>query len=304
MTYAIAMKNPLHILPKGPELQEFIETAKLLGTCPYYQKIGPGGILAIWFVAREMGLPPMMCLNGGLYTFSGQVTLSAQMMNMMIVNAGFRADVIELNERVCHLRFWRSDRPKDNCTFEYKYTIEMAAAAGYLHKDNWKKTPRDMLFSRCLSGGARKYMPDVIMNCYVHGELEDDGHILPVVPDIATKSVETVKKVVELEEAQPTKQIEFQKVEGFEAFQEKHLRADDKLAYVRKIATATNKTENEIINQAIGNEIGFLKAFDKWNAEQQKPEKKMKSKVSNETKTSVPLDPFYDNLNSLDEAVM
>ena len=166
----LALKNSFS-MPMGQEMDQIVSVCKVLATCPYYQKLGPGGVLAIYLTAREMSLPLMMCLNGGMYTFSGVVSLSAQLMNMLIVNAGHRADVLHLDEKGCKIRFWRCDRPKDNCTFEYEYTIEMAAKAGYLGKDNWKKSPKDMNFSRCLSGGARKFMPDVIMNAYAIGEL-------------------------------------------------------------------------------------------------------------------------------------
>lgn len=174
--------NPNRMVPSGKELMEVMETTKLLANCQYYQKLGPHGILAIWLTAREMGLPPMMCLNGGMYTFSGQVSLSAQMMNMMLVNSGHRADVLELSDTTCKIRFWRKDRPKDNCTFEYAYTIEMARTAGLTNKANWKTNARDMLYNRCLSGGARKFMPDVIMGAYLIGELPDDESVIDVIP--------------------------------------------------------------------------------------------------------------------------
>jgi hypothetical protein len=168
------MRKNVMTMPEAGELIQFTETAKLLSTCPYYQKLGPGGVLAIWLTAREMGLPPMTCLNGGMYTFSGAVTLSSQIMNMMIVKAGHRVDILTLNENKCHLRFHRSDRSGEVSNFEYEYTMEMAQNAGLANKDNWKKNKRDMLFSRALSGGARKFMPDVIMNAYVHGEIIEE----------------------------------------------------------------------------------------------------------------------------------
>lgn len=251
-------------MPVGQEMDQIISVCKVLATCPYYQKLGPGGVLAIYLTAREMNLPLMMCLNGGMYTFSGLVSLSAQLMNMMIVNAGHRADVLQLDDKVCRIRFWRSDRPKDNCTFEYEFTIEVAAKAGYLGKDNWKKSPKDMLFSRCLSGGARKFMPDVIMNAYAIGELgEEDGSIPAAMPDLATRSIEVYKNAEEPPK-EHEKALEHEKIEGYEEFCQKHLREDDKVAYVRKIAQATNKTETQIIDSAISNEAGFLTAFEKW----------------------------------------
>jgi hypothetical protein len=261
-------------MPVGQEMDQIISVCKVLATCPYYQKLGPGGVLAIYLTAREMNLPLMMCLNGGMYTFSGLVSLSAQLMNMMIVNAGHRADVLQLDDKVCRIRFWRSDRPKDNCTFEYEFTIEVAAKAGYLGKDNWKKSPKDMLFSRCLSGGARKFMPDVIMNAYAIGELgEEDGSIPAAMPDLALRSVEVYKSQEEAPKENP-KQLELEKIEGYEEFCQKHLSEDDKMAYIRKVAKASNKTEAHIIHSAIANESGFITNFNKWKAEQ--PEKKEK----------------------------
>lgn len=263
-------------MPVGQEMDQIISVCKVLATCPYYQKLGPGGVLAIYLTAREMNLPLMMCLNGGMYTFSGLVSLSAQLMNMLIVNAGHRADVLHLDEKGCKIRFWRCDRPKDNCTFEYEYTIEMAAKAGYLGKDNWKKSPKDMTFSRCLSGGARKFMPDVIMNAYAIGELgEEDGSIPTAMPDLSTRSIEVHKP-----QEEPPKAIEQEKTEGYEEFCQKHLCEDEKVAYVRKIAQATNKTEAQIINSAVSNEAGFLTAFNKWKADQQNVEKRAKHKGS------------------------
>lgn len=257
-------------MPVGQEMDQIISVCKVLATCPYYQKLGPGGVLAIYLTAREMNLPLMMCLNGGMYTFSGLVSLSAQLMNMLIVNAGHRADILHLDEKGCKIRFWRCDRPKDNCTFEYEYTIEMAAKAGYLGKDNWKKAPKDMTFSRCLSGGARKFMPDVIMNAYAIGELgEEDGSIPTAMPDLSTRSIEVHKP-----QEEPPKAIEQEKTEGYEEFCQKHLCEDEKVAYVRKIAQATNKTEAQIINSAVSNEAGFLTAFNKWKVDQQNGEKR------------------------------
>lgn len=171
-------------MPNNGQMGELVSFCKVMATAPFYQKIGAGGIMAIYLTSKELNLPFMACLNGGLYTFDGKVTMSAQLMHMMIVNAGHRADIIELNESVCEINFVRNDRKNhDYIGFKYKYTIEMAKSAGYLTKDNWKKHPRDMLFSRCLSGGARKHLPDVLMNSYVFGEIdESDSHLTNTMP--------------------------------------------------------------------------------------------------------------------------
>ncbi len=176
-------------MPQGQELTQLMELSKTLATCPYYQKMTPGGVLAVCLTARELNLPVMMCLNGGLYTFDGKVTMSAQLMNMMIVNAGHRADVLKLDETGCWIRFLRKDRKEGfGNTFEYSFTYDQAVKAGYMNKTNWKAHPKDMFYSRCLSGGARKFMPDVLANAYVFGEIEDatfsDAHLTNTMPEI------------------------------------------------------------------------------------------------------------------------
>ncbi len=55
----------------------------------------------------------------------------------------------------------------------------------------------------------------------------------------------------------------FSEEEGYEEFCQKHLCEDEKVAYVRKIAQAINKTESQFINSAVSSDAGFLTAFNK-----------------------------------------
>lgn len=254
-------------MPTFQELHQLTEFCKLLATSPFYQKMGPGGVMAIYLTARELKLPFMTCLNGGLYTFDGKVTMSAQLMNMMIVQAGHRADVLTLTDQCCKLRFWRCDRMKGlGDVMEYDFTIEMAQRAGYLSKDNWKKSPRDMLYSRALSGGARKFMPDVLMNCYVFGEIEDakfsDAHLTNVPPAEIVAPPE------------PTKEITHVEAEGFNNFVSKHklfIEEDQefpkgKYLFMIENCTKHKKTSTEMINAFIRNEDLFEKRYLAWKA--------------------------------------
>ena len=60
------------------------------------------------------------------------------------------------------------------------------------------------------------------------------------------------------------------------------------MAYVRKIAQATNKTEAQIINSAVSNESGFLTAFNKWKTDQQNAEKRVRNKTAVEAIAASP----------------
>lgn len=308
MSYAMTLSDT-QMLPKNLEAEEIFKWGHELGKCPFYQKLGPGGVIAVVLTARELGLPPMACLNGGLHNIDGKVSISAQMMNAMIIRAGHSAKLIELTPQRCVIRFKRREEKEH---IDYAYTVEEAHKAGYLSKKNWQTHLRDMLFCRCLSGGARKFMPDVIGNVYIHGELGDET--MPLVPQEVQEHPESTQtiaqqappsaKIEPLPQPEAPKQIENVKVEGFEEFYEKHLGEDDKVAYVRKIAQATNKTETQIINSAVANEAGFLTAFEKWKADRKKAEKKGKNKAANDATGIAALAPHSDEVpRSMDELI-
>jgi hypothetical protein len=58
----------------------------------------------------------------------------------------------------------------------YVFSRGDAQTAGLLGKDNWKNYPRAMMFSRCISAGARTYCPDVFYShiAYTPEELDPD----------------------------------------------------------------------------------------------------------------------------------
>ena len=130
-----------------------------------------------------------------------------------------------------------------------------------------------MLFSRCLTGGGRKHVPEVFVGVLVSGELvgdDSDGNIIPDTP-LETKVIEDVKPVAPPE---PPKQLELVPAEGFAEFVAKHglIKNSDgtesrKLEFVRKSAEKANMPEMKVINFAIKNEVDFDKKFDKWRKE-------------------------------------
>jgi len=227
-------------------VQDYINLSKILGDCPFYKKLGAGGVLAILLTAKELGIPAMMSLNGGLWTFDGKVTMSTQLMNFLIVSKGHRADILTLNEQECKIRFVRGDRKGEGSTFEYSYTIQDAQNAKLLGKDNWRNNKRDMLFNRCLSGGARKFMPDVLMQAYTQEELLDCQEIKPIEESV--------------------KQKHFSETEEFKSFVEKHHlnEENEKSKYISEISETSEKSREEIINFALQNEERFLSSFQRW----------------------------------------
>ena len=65
--------------------------------------------------------------------------------------------VNRLDGEACEIEFFQGDRSLGVSSF----TIEDAKQAGYAGKQNYKQTPRNMLFARALSNGVRWFTPDV-----------------------------------------------------------------------------------------------------------------------------------------------
>ena len=176
-------------LPIQIEGEHIWKWAQMLGGCPFYQKLGAGGVAAIILTARELKLPPMACLNGLLYNVDGKITMSGQLINTMICNSGHEAKVMHLDKQKCVIRFKRSNQNLDEAQF-YTFSMDDAKEAKLAHKDNWVKYPRDMLFNRCISAGARKFMPEVVGPYYTHEELRED--YTPVAAEMNMKEVKTL----------------------------------------------------------------------------------------------------------------
>lgn len=252
------------------DISKLMSVCQVLADAPFYQKLGPSGVLAIALTASEMGLPLMASLNGGMHNIEGRVTLSAQFLGMMILKAGHRFKPIEMTSKKCVIRFTRKDALPGEQPDIYEYTIEDAMIAGYLGKtdangnitkkakDNWVSNPRDMLFNRCLSGGYKKFMPDVGI-FYAHGELLDDETIIQyeeVLPEVKTEIV--APKPLLLEKTS----VEFQD------FLKKHdikegSDSDKYLDYV--LANSPNKmSKDELVAKCIIKEESFKKSMDIW----------------------------------------
>lgn len=241
-------------MPRGKELEDLISFCKVMAESPFYRKLGAGGVMSIVLTAKELNLPMMPCLNGGMYNIEGKVSLSAQLMNALIIMQGHEVKPIEISKARCALRFKR--KGEDDWQ-EFEYTVQDAKEAGYLNKNNWRSHLKDMLYCRCLSGGARKFMPDALMGCYIEGEMGEDKPFSGVeIPQIEEEQVQP---------EQP-KQIEHVKSENYDEFVERHgLKVDGlKKVFFDEVMAGTNKSEVQIINHAIENEKSFESAYQKW----------------------------------------
>ncbi len=127
------------------------------------------GIMMIMLAARELGIPPMQSLNGGLNIIQGKVEISARMMNALIRKAGHQIQVKESTATKCVLFGKRCDTGESQTS---SFTVLEAQQAGLIKPGGgWIKWPTDMCFARALSRLARQLFSDVIGIGYVEGEI-------------------------------------------------------------------------------------------------------------------------------------
>jgi len=126
----------------------------------------PEAALAVMLAGRELGLGPMESLRS-VYIVDGQTSMSSGLMAAMILQAGHSYEIIESTDTVCTIKFTRSNGQ----SYTHTFSIEDAKRAGLAGKGNWEKYTRAMLWNRCISAGARAFMPDVIHNLYTPEEM-------------------------------------------------------------------------------------------------------------------------------------
>lgn len=173
------MSLQLTALPTADELQSYQIMSEVAANNPYWKKLGGGGsqkeivatILSVMLMARELGLPPIQSISGGINNIQGKFEISAKSMNMLIRKYGHRLQVIERNNTICVIYGKRKDTGEE---MQVPYHIEEARIAGLIKPGGgWVKNPTDMLFARAISRLARSLFPDCIGGCYVEGELQE-----------------------------------------------------------------------------------------------------------------------------------
>jgi|LSQX01.3.fsa_nt_gb hypothetical protein len=132
----------------------------------------PAAAVAIMLTGRELAIPPMQAFRS-IYVVKGKPTLSAQLMAALIRRAGHVYTVLESTNERCVIEF----RRRDGGTYQHEFTAADAKRAG-LGGAQWQSYPKAMLFSRCMSAGARVAMPDVLAGMYTPEEIAEPGTVV------------------------------------------------------------------------------------------------------------------------------
>lgn len=149
---------------------------------------------------RELGMGPVASMTG-IYIVKGRVTLSANTMAAQIKRSGrYNYRVTRLDDEACEIAYFEGKEAIGVSSFTMAQAREARLHQDWDSKDGkwkdkatWKNFPRNMLFARAMSNGAKWFCPDVFSGpIYTPEELQESevsehvdvetGEILDVTP--------------------------------------------------------------------------------------------------------------------------
>lgn len=174
------------------EIKALEAIAKYAASSKHFEKLGgEAGIFCIAMYAKELGLPIMTCLFGGMKPVLGNIEISPRMMNAMVRKAGHKIEILESTGDRCILKGTRHDTKE---SYTCSFTLDDARRAGLVRGGGgYEKWASDMLFARCLSRLSRRLFADVISTAYIEGEISSP---LSDAGQLAEESIETVIEAV------------------------------------------------------------------------------------------------------------
>jgi len=127
----------------------------------------------------EIGLPPFASMTG-VHIIKGKPVLGANLIATLIKNdPRYDYRVQRLDDEACMIYFYEQGQKVG----ESEFTTGDAKAAG-INNQNWQKFPRNMLFARAISNGAKWYTPGIFggMPVYTPDEfgipVDEEGDVL------------------------------------------------------------------------------------------------------------------------------
>lgn len=156
----------------------------------------PEAAFAIILAGRELGLPAMQSLRS-IHIIEGKPVLSADLMAALCKRSPDCA-LFRLVESTDKIATYEAQRTGEASATRMSYTIDQAAAAGLVGKDNWKRHTAAMLRARAASAISRAVFPDLLVGCYSDDEGEEIRRPRePVIDTTATQEHQpTVAEIV------------------------------------------------------------------------------------------------------------
>jgi hypothetical protein len=195
MTAAIDVRRP-SLEPVS--LDEASALAKAAVASKLYAITSAEAGLMILLTGRDLGLSASQALRG-IYVVNNKPVISADAMVAAVRRSGLAKSwrVVESTIERCTIETTREGEEHPE---RETFTLEDAKRAGLDRKDVWRAYPRDMLRHRCAAALVRRVYPDVVLGCYVPGEIDDPPSPAPLRVNVTASEPKAEKRKLSDEE--------------------------------------------------------------------------------------------------------
>lgn len=134
----------------------------------------PDECLVIIMAGQEFGWGPAAALMN-IHVIEGRPELSADAQARFIKASGkYEYRITEHTDEACEITVLSV--PSGEVIGVERFTLKDAERQGLLSRKPWQRTPRNMLFARCVSNVCAFHCPDALpMRTYAIGEVDDHG---------------------------------------------------------------------------------------------------------------------------------
>jgi hypothetical protein len=188
------MSNKLMTLDNVMTLGQALANSKYFGDA----KEASQAVVKV-LAGQELGIGPVAAMSG-LYIVKGKVSIGSNILASLVkASPKYDYKIVEHSTQTCAIEFFENGESIGVSEF----TMEDAKQANLHGKDNWKQFPKNMLFSRALSNGAKWFAPDLFNGqaVYTPDEIETDNEPEPELiienPPIDVDRQEWIETIIE-----------------------------------------------------------------------------------------------------------
>ena len=164
-----------------------MDMANAFAASKFFPSAGDAAKAVVKILAgRELGIGPVSSMQN-VHCFDGKISLGVHLVAALIKRSKrYDYRIVHNSDTRCDIAYLDKEGHDIGTS---AFTIEEAKQAGLLGKDNWRKYPADMLYSRAMMRGARRFCPDVFMGAVydpdeISGEFTVVQQDAPPPPDI------------------------------------------------------------------------------------------------------------------------
>lgn len=225
VTKAIALRDNTEVAERHSQVAEVQRLGGLLAASGYFADAREMAQAAVKVMAgEELGIPPVAAMMG-INIIKGKIALGGNLIASRIRAHGFDFIHRRFDNAVCVLTFLGRKGDPDigkgmvgqrPIIGDSAFTMEDAKTAQVTGNEHYKKNPRNMLFNRAISNGAKWFCPEVFAGApvYVPEELgakvDEQGDMVhdepapaPIGKPTSAQRKVAERKIHEMEQGKP-----------------------------------------------------------------------------------------------------